>query len=585
MKTRTKVSPLHEIVSIALLVTLTLLAGCSKTNQTPVPSIASISPISGPIGTTVTLSGANFSTTASSDIVKFDGTAASITAVSSTSITTTVPTGASTGPVTLTTNGGTTSGPVFTIISAPTVTSIFPTSGPAGTSVTITGTNFSTTASDNLVSFGGSKPSTVTAASTTSLTVTVPADATTGPIGVGTIVNVIVAGVSIPTSGGIAVGPSFSVTSTTPLPTITTISPTSGSTGTTVTITGTNFSTTALSNTVTFNGISGSVTAATSAGLTVIVPTGATTGVVDVSVGGQIVVGPTFTVTAAAAVNIYVVGATNNNSSNGIAKIWKNGVATSLTDGSNDAHAYSVFLSSTDVYVAGSDGFFAEYWKNGVATKLTDGTGTAYAHSIYVSGTDVFVAGVVGAGVATLWKNGVATNLTDGSDVFADANSVFVNGTDVYVAGRNNNKAVVWKNGAATALTDGTNIGEAFSIVVNGSDVYAAGSDGSTAKYWKNGVATSLTDGSNLAVARSIAIDNSGGVFVSFTDGNLAKSLAYGSTVTLTNGSSQAFANAIAVNGTDVYVAGVEGNSDEIWINGIATSFASACYILSIAVK
>jgi len=63
----------------------------------------------------------------------------------------------------------------------PTVTSFSPTSGPIGTSVTITGTNFNTTTTSNTVYFGAVK-AVVTAASSTSLTVTVPISATFSPI-------------------------------------------------------------------------------------------------------------------------------------------------------------------------------------------------------------------------------------------------------------------------------------------------------------------------------------------------------------------------------------------------------------------
>jgi hypothetical protein len=65
----------------------------------------------------------------------------------------------------------------------PTITSFLPKSGNIGTSVTITGTNFNGTANQNIVFFGATK-ATVTAASTTSLTVTVPIGATYDPISV-----------------------------------------------------------------------------------------------------------------------------------------------------------------------------------------------------------------------------------------------------------------------------------------------------------------------------------------------------------------------------------------------------------------
>lgn len=63
----------------------------------------------------------------------------------------------------------------------PTITSFTPTSGPIGTTVTITGTNFSTTPANNIVYFGATR-ATVTAATSTQLTVTVPIGATYQPI-------------------------------------------------------------------------------------------------------------------------------------------------------------------------------------------------------------------------------------------------------------------------------------------------------------------------------------------------------------------------------------------------------------------
>ena len=61
----------------------------------------------------------------------------------------------------------------------PTITSFTPTSGNVGTSVTINGTNFSSTTTDNIVYFGATR-ATVSAATSSSLTVTVPAGATFG---------------------------------------------------------------------------------------------------------------------------------------------------------------------------------------------------------------------------------------------------------------------------------------------------------------------------------------------------------------------------------------------------------------------
>jgi hypothetical protein len=66
-------------------------------------------------------------------------------------------------------------------IAQPAITSFSPASGPVGTVVTITGTNFSTTPANNIVFFGAVKGN-VTAATATSLTVTLPSGSTYKPI-------------------------------------------------------------------------------------------------------------------------------------------------------------------------------------------------------------------------------------------------------------------------------------------------------------------------------------------------------------------------------------------------------------------
>jgi len=69
---------------------------------------------------------------------------------------------------------------------------------------------------------------------------------------------------------------------------------------------------------------------------------------------------------------------------------------------------------------AGQPHSVAIVWKNGIATPLTDGTENAAASSVAVSGGDVYVAGSVHGGselhrVAALWKNGAITRLSSGA--------------------------------------------------------------------------------------------------------------------------------------------------------------------------
>jgi len=87
------------------------------------PTIASFTPTSGPIGTIVTITGTNFSTTPANNTVAFNGTTAVVTATTTTSITTTVPLGATTGTITVTVAGNTaTSATNFTVTASPIIT-------------------------------------------------------------------------------------------------------------------------------------------------------------------------------------------------------------------------------------------------------------------------------------------------------------------------------------------------------------------------------------------------------------------------------------------------------------------------------
>ncbi len=253
--------------------------GVSFTVSVP-PSITSLSPTSGPVGTSVTITGTNFGAAQGTSTVSFNGTSAP-SSWSATSIVVPVPSGATTGNVVVTVNGLASNGVSFTVSVPPSITSLSPTSGPVGTSVTITGTNFGAAQGTSTVSFNGTS-ATPTSWSATSIVVPVPSGATTG--------NVVL------TVNGLASnGVSFTVG--TP-PSISSLSPTSGPVGTSVTITGTNFGATQGTSIVSFNGISATPSSWSATSIVVPVPSGATTGSVVVTVGGLASIGITFNVTS-----------------------------------------------------------------------------------------------------------------------------------------------------------------------------------------------------------------------------------------------------------------------------------------------
>src|SRR6266446_148684 len=81
------------------------------------PTITSFTPTSGPVGTSVTINGTNFT---GASTVRFNGTSASFTVNSATAITATVPVGASSGPISVTTPAGTASSAgSFTVVNPP----------------------------------------------------------------------------------------------------------------------------------------------------------------------------------------------------------------------------------------------------------------------------------------------------------------------------------------------------------------------------------------------------------------------------------------------------------------------------------
>lgn len=89
---------------------------CGSTTMTILPpSITSLSPSAGGVGTLVTITGTNFGSIQGTSIVSFNGTAATPTSWSSSSITVPVPSGATAGNVVVTVGGIASNGIIFTV--------------------------------------------------------------------------------------------------------------------------------------------------------------------------------------------------------------------------------------------------------------------------------------------------------------------------------------------------------------------------------------------------------------------------------------------------------------------------------------
>lgn len=151
----------------------------------------------------------------------------------------------------------------------PNIISVFPLSSAVGTTVTITGTNFGSLQGTSTLTFQGAV-AVPTSWSATSIAAPVPAAATTG--------NVVVS-----VNGIASPGAAFTVL---PTPSIGSLLPPSAAIGAPVTITGSNFGASHGASTVTFQSTMALPTKWSATSISVVVPAGAVTGNVAVTVSG-----------------------------------------------------------------------------------------------------------------------------------------------------------------------------------------------------------------------------------------------------------------------------------------------------------
>ena len=147
----------------------------------PAPTVTSFTPASGPVGTSVTITGTGFTGTTA---VAFNGAAATTrNVVGDTQITATVPAGATSGTIAVTTPGGTgASAASFTVTPSPSITKLKPASAKRGATVTITGTDFGAAQDTSSVKFGSRTCTRYVSWSATQIKCKVPAKARYGAV-------------------------------------------------------------------------------------------------------------------------------------------------------------------------------------------------------------------------------------------------------------------------------------------------------------------------------------------------------------------------------------------------------------------
>ncbi|MBF0550627.1 MAG: IPT/TIG domain-containing protein [Deltaproteobacteria bacterium] len=319
------------------------------------PMVISFAPDTGGYGTLVTINGHNFTGVTA---VLFGGTPAkSFTVRGDTQITAEAGNGATGAIRVINPNGNSLSGGNFTFVS-PIITSFTPHLGVSGTIVTITGSNFT---GATAVIFGGPNAKSFTVNSDTQITAVVGIGAT------GTVAVVGPNGQAISNETFVFFG----------VPTVSSFTPTSGVSGTDVTITGTNFTGTTA---VTFGGVAAQYFEVDSATqITAGVGTGATGTIKVTNPGATATSSGTFTFIFTPAPTISDI-----NPNRGY-----RGTRVVIT-GTNLSLVTDVFFGSTEAYgwrVSKADG--TEIWADldtgttGPVSVITPG-GTAFSSRIFV---------------------------------------------------------------------------------------------------------------------------------------------------------------------------------------------------------
>jgi len=253
----------------------------SPTNFLVQPTIYGFSPGFGPVGSSVTITGANFNV--GTPVVKFNGTPAALSGTATFGrVIALVPSGATTGPLSVTTTDGSDTTANNFLLPA-NIADFTPNHGPPGTWVRLAGQNFLGVTG---VSFNGQPAGNFVITNNTVLGAMVPPGVISGPLSVSTPLNTT-------NSSGLFYG----------APLITGFTPSHGAANSSVTVTGTNFlGVTA----VRFNGQDGGITSSDNGRIVATVPTGAQSGPISVvTPGGTAVSVDTFTVDAPSDVAIW----------------------------------------------------------------------------------------------------------------------------------------------------------------------------------------------------------------------------------------------------------------------------------------
>ncbi|MBE1162354.1 IPT/TIG domain-containing protein [Dyella acidiphila] len=153
-------------------------------------AIFAFMPTHGEAGTQVTIEGQGFSSNAAADTVSFNGTVATVLSATANQLVTTVPDGASSGPISVTVGGQTVASATPFVIDdtglPPSITQVSPVVVSVGNTVTLSGAHLDPVAGDTSVQMGDREIPSLAAITDTQVQYTVPSNGTSGNVTVAT---------------------------------------------------------------------------------------------------------------------------------------------------------------------------------------------------------------------------------------------------------------------------------------------------------------------------------------------------------------------------------------------------------------
>jgi hypothetical protein len=320
--------------------------------------------------------------------------------------------------------------------------------------------------------------------------------------------------------------------------------------------------------------------------------------------------------------DVYVVGFEYNGTVN-VAKLWKNGIATNISDGTKNATATGVFVKGNDVYVSFTEGVKkrAKLWHNGAVTTLpfpdsndpfTESGARGVSEGVVVGYHQVASTGRF---VAAYWGETGLVNISNAATDNAEASAIHIktinNFTRTSICGSiksynttaetktffwggqfSNPSFNIYGNALATSISN--------TCFINDNGFTYIGGRYNTPTIWMEGSPAITLANNNGAVSGLYVVGNTSiyAVGNEFINGKNVAKLWSGdyrtgqlTSTNITNGQYEANASSVQVVDDNTFIAGNEFDSNgkvyaKYWKNGVttivgdATSYATAIYVV-----